>query len=95
MKGYAKLAQPLTDLVRGANVPKNAGKTVYRAALQAIKLANIWTPTHAKAFLALKTVLTSEPVLKAPRFDGTPFIVTTDGCMDGFGGMLTKKYTET
>lgn len=95
VKGYAKLAQPLTDLVRGANVPKNAGKTVYRAALQAIKLANIWTPTHAKAFLALKTVLTSEPVLKAPRFDGTPFIVTTDGCMDGFGGMLTKKYTET
>jgi len=95
VKGYAKIAQPLTDLVRGVNVPKNAGKTVYRAALQAVKLTNTWTKAHTKAFLALKTVLTSEPVLKAPRFDGTPFIVTTDGCMDGFGGMLTQKFTET
>ena len=68
---------------------------VYRAALQAMKLANTWAPTHTKAFLALKTALTSEPVLKAPRFDGTPFIVTTDGCMEGFGGMLAQKFTET
>jgi len=95
VKGYAKLAQPLTDLVRGVNVPKNTGKAVYCTALQAVKLVNIWTPIHAKAFLALKTVLTSEPVLKAPQFDGTPFIVTTDGCMDGFSGVLTQKYMET
>ena len=90
VKGYARIAQPLTDLVRGANVPKNAGKMVYHAALQAMKLANTWAPTHTKAFLALKTALTSEPVLKAPRFYGTPFIVTTDGCMEGFGGMLAQ-----
>jgi hypothetical protein len=95
VKGYARIAQPLTDLVRGVNVPKNAGKAVYRATLQSVKLANIWTPTHAKAFMALKTFLTSEPVLKVPRFDGTPFIVTTDSCMDGFGGMLSQKFTET
>jgi len=86
VKGYAKIAQPLTDLVRGVNVPKNTGKTVYCAALQAVKLTNTWTKAHTKAFLALKTVLMSEPILKAPRFDGTPFIVTTDGCMNGFGG---------
>jgi len=95
VKGYAKIAQPLTDLVRGVNVPKNTGKTVYCAALQAVKLTNTWTKAHTKAFLALKTVLMSEPILKAPRFDGTPFIVTTDGCMNGFGGMLTQKFTET
>ena len=95
MKGYAKLAQPLTDLVRSMNVPKNACKAAYCAALQAVKLANTWKPTHTKAFLALKTILTSEPVLKAPRFDSTPFIVTTNGCMDGFGGMLMQNYTET
>ena len=95
MKGYARIAQPLTDLVCSVNVPKNAGKATYRAALQAVKLVNTWTKAHTKAFLALKTALTSEPVLKAPRFDGTPFIVTTDGCMDRFGGMLTQKFTET
>jgi len=34
-------------------------------------------------------------VLKAPCFDGTLFIVTTDGCKDGFGGMLAQRFTET
>jgi len=95
IKGYVKIAQPLTDLVRSVNMPKNAGKAAYWAALQAMKPTNSWTKTHAKAFLALKTVLTSEPMLKAPRFDGTPFIITTDGCMDGFGRMLVQKFTET
>ncbi|KAI6025244.1 hypothetical protein PISMIDRAFT_78150, partial [Pisolithus microcarpus 441] len=41
-----------------------------------------------KAFQQLKQVLMSEPVLRAPRFDGTPFILTTDGCKDGFGDSL-------
>jgi hypothetical protein len=57
VKGYTKIAQPLTDLVHSVNVPKNAGKATYRAALQAVKLTNSWTKTHAKAFLALKMVL--------------------------------------
>ena len=87
VKGYAKMAQPLTDLVRGAAIPRDAGKAAYRAALQKIKLANVWSPAQESAFLNLKKALTSEPVLKAPRFDGTPFIVTSDSCQDGFGGM--------
>src|SRR5882762_885168 len=95
VKNYAKIAQPLSDLIRGAAIPKDCGKAAYRAALQAIKLANTWTPAHSVAFLGLKTALTSEPVLKAPRFDGTPFIVTTDGSKDGFGGMLAQRFTET
>ena len=95
VKNYAKIAQPLSDLIRGAAIPKDCGKAAYRAALQAVKLANTWTPAHSVAFLGLKTALTSEPVLKAPRFDGTPFIVTTDGSKDGFGSMLAQHFPET
>lgn len=95
VKGYAKIAQPLTDLVRNTAIPQNTGKTAYRAALNKVKLANIWTLTHAHAFLTLKQALTSEPVLKAPRFDNTPFTVTSDGCKEGFGGMLAQWFTET
>ena len=95
IKGYAKLTSPLTDLIRGAEVPKMAGKAAYRAALRKAKLPNLWTPTHQSAFTAIKITLTSDPVLKAPRFDGTPFIVTSDGCKEGFGAMLAQKFTET
>jgi len=95
VKNYAKIAQPLTDLVHGAAVPKDCGKAAYCAVLQGIKLANIWMPTHLVAFLGLKAVLTSEPVLKVPCFNGTPFIVTTDGSKEGFGGMLAQHFAET
>ena len=37
--------------------------------------------------------LTNELVLKGPKFDGTPFIVTTDGCKYGFAGMLSQRHT--
>jgi hypothetical protein len=95
IKNYARIAQPLTDLIKGAAIPKNAGKAAYRAALRRVKLANTWSVAHQTAFLTLKNALTSEPVLKAPRFDGTPFIVTSDGCMEGFGAMLAQRFRET
>jgi RNase H-like domain found in reverse transcriptase len=53
-------------------------------------LIGLWKEEHEKAFLGLKIALTKEPVLKGPRFDGTPFIVTTDGCKYGFAGMLSQ-----
>jgi hypothetical protein len=95
IKGYARLAQPLTNLLRAAAVPKNAGKATYRSALRRVKLDNVWTNAHKNAFLGLKIALTSNPVLKAPLFDGTPFIVTSDGCQEGFGAMLAQRFTET
>jgi len=30
---------------------------------------------HDKAFIRLKAVITTEPVLKGPKWDGTPFVV--------------------
>jgi len=87
VKGYAKTAQPLTDLIHSAAIPRNTGKAVYLAALQKIKLANVWGPTQKAAFLSLKKALTLEPMLKVPHFDGTPFIITSDGCQDAFSAL--------
>jgi RNase H-like domain found in reverse transcriptase len=95
IRGYAKLVQPLSDLLRSADIPKNTGKSTYCAALQRVKLANIWTEKHQKCFLDLKAVLMSDPVLMAPRFDGTPFIVTSNGCKEGFGAMLAQQVNVT
>ena len=46
--------------------------------------------THS---LRLKAIMTSEPVLRGPRWDGTPFIVTSDGSKDAFGAVLAQKST--
>jgi hypothetical protein len=93
IKGYAALAQPLTDLGRRLDVPKGKGKAAYRRAMKQHSLTDVWTPEHEKAFLRLKIALTNEPVLKGPKFDGTPFIVTTDGCKYGFTGMLSQRHS--
>ena len=57
------------------------------------KLMDIWKPEHTKAFLDLKRKLVSEPVLQAPQFDGTLFILTMDGSKDAFTGVLLQKVT--
>ena len=58
-------------------------------------LKDKWTDTHTKAFLNLKVEMTSEPVLRGPKWDGTPFIITTDGSQDAFGAVLTQKFEYT
>jgi hypothetical protein len=90
IKDYAIIAQPLTDLCRGIDVPRNKGKGAYRKAMRNMSLVGKWTTELNDAFLNLKLALTSEPVLRSPRYDGTPFVVTTDGCMTGFAGVLSQ-----
>jgi len=90
IKDYAVIAQPLTDLCRGLDVPKHKGKGAYRQAMRNMSLVGKWTPELNNAFLNLKKALTSEPVIRSPRYDGTPFVVTTDGCMTGFAGVLSQ-----
>ena len=87
------MAQPLTDLAKGLDVPKGKGKAAYRRAMKGHSLEGLWTKEHTHAFLKLKIALTSEPILKGPKFDGTPFVITTDGCKYGFAGMLTQRHT--
>jgi hypothetical protein len=59
VKGYSKIAAPLTALCS----PKTVGWP--------------WTPDHQAAFDALKTALSTAPVIHAPDL-GAPYTVTTD-----------------
>jgi hypothetical protein len=74
------------------DLPEKYTKTLYRKTMLNHKLKDRWTNEHTKAFLALKAAMTSKPVLKGPKWDGTPFIVTTDGCKDAFRAVLTQKF---
>ncbi|KAI9569552.1 hypothetical protein HD554DRAFT_1978789, partial [Boletus coccyginus] len=56
-------------------------------------LAPYWIAKHMKAFTRLKHILLEEPVLRAPKFDSTPFILITDMLKDGFGAVLTQRST--
>ena len=93
IKGYAMIAQPLTDLAHNLELPKQKGKAAYACAMKGFLLADLWKREHNHTFLKLKIVLTCEPVLKGLKYDGTPFIVTMDGCKNGFTRMLTQRFT--
>jgi hypothetical protein len=95
IKGYAKLEQPLRDILRKVDVPKGVGKQTYQRAMRNYKLKDIWSGEHDKTFVEIKRRLISEPVLQAPRFDGTHFILTTDGSKDAFAGVLVQHITST
>ncbi|KAJ7137882.1 hypothetical protein C8R44DRAFT_551697, partial [Mycena epipterygia] len=61
--------------------------------MRAVDLRKQWGAKERTVFVTLKAALTSEPVvLKGPVFDGRPFIVTTDGSKEGFGGMLCQRF---
>ncbi|KAJ3507688.1 hypothetical protein NMY22_g16851 [Coprinellus aureogranulatus] len=95
IRGYASVEKPLRDLLRAVPIPKGTKKSQYQRIMKGYKLADVWKDEHTKAFMALKMRLVSEPVLCAPRFDGTPFILTTDGCIDAFAGVLAQKIKTT
>jgi transposase InsO family protein len=95
IKGYAKKEQPLRDLLREVELPEKYTKSVYRRVMSNYSLKDKWTMEHTKAFLHLKAEMTAEPVLRGPKWDGTPFIITTDGCQDAFGAVLTQRFEYT
>jgi transposase InsO family protein len=91
IKDYAKIEQPLRDLIREVDLPEKYSKTVYRRIMANHSFEGRWTTRHTEAFLKLKAIMTSEPVLRGPKWDGTPFVVTSDGSKDAFGAVLAQK----
>lgn len=72
---YARIVAPLTNLTRDPqiDIPKagwKARKGAYKQALQSISLKDKWTLEHQKAFIMLKVILSSEPVVRSPQYDG-------------------------
>jgi transposase InsO family protein len=95
IKGYAKKEQPLRDLLREIDLPDKYTKSVYRRVMTNYDLKDKWAEEHTKAFLNLKAEMTAEPVLRGPKWDGTPFIITTDGSQDAFGAVLSQRFEYT
>jgi len=95
VKGYAALEKPLRDLLRAVDIPNSTKKSVYQQIMRNYKLQPHWKTEHTATFVNLKAWLVSEPVLTAPRFDGTHFILTTDTCKDAFAGVLLQKIKTT
>ena len=93
--GYAKKEQPLRDLLRKVKLPEKYTKTIYRRIMSDFKLKDIWTKEHTEAFINLKAEMISEPVLRGPKWDGSPFIITTDGSQDAFGAVLAQVFEYT
>ena len=91
VKGYALIESPLQNLLCQVPIPPGAKKHKYQQTMKTFKLKELWTTEHTKMFLTLKARLISEPVLSAPRYDGTPFILTTDGCKDALAGVLSSR----
>jgi transposase InsO family protein len=91
VKGYAQVEGPLRNLLRQVPIPAGTKKHKYQQIMKAFKLKDAWTPDHTKTFINLKARLISEPVLSAPVYDGTPFILTTDGSKDAFAGVLSQR----
>jgi hypothetical protein len=51
----------------------------------------LWEEKHTKAFLDLKAMLISKPILQAPKYNGANFMVTSDGCAEGFTAVLSQR----
>ena len=94
-KEYAQLEAPLRNILHQVPITAGTRKHMYHRIMKGFKLEKIWDQNHTKTFLALKACLVSELILSAPRYNGTPFILTTDGCKDMFAGVLAQEITMT
>jgi hypothetical protein len=90
IKAYVKWEGPLRDLLLKVPLDNAHSKTLYRRAMSSFKLEPHWKPEHTRAFLDLKVAITSRPVLHAPKYDRSHFIITIDGCIEGFTAVLSQ-----
>ena len=90
IKDYAKIKMPLRNLIREVELPDKYSEAVYRRIMANHDLKGHWKTQHTEMFLKLKPIMTSEPVLHGHRWDGTPFVVTSDGSTEAFGVVLAQ-----
>lgn len=86
IQGYARLALPLTALLKGLDKQDKKGKLMRWGRLSDAKVKEIrdafakqWTPECDEAFTALKQALVSAPVLRLPD-PAEPFELVCDAC---------------
>lgn len=96
IKDFARLTEPLSSITKGVTYPRhqkgrNGGisKGAYKAALYATKVK--WTDDLCNSFVAVKSALTSFPVLRSPNYS-LPFKVETDASLRGFGAILSQDF---
>jgi transposase InsO family protein/dUTPase len=84
IKGFASIAQPLTELMGS---PKTKGK--HSRTTKTESKPWIWKSTEQASFDNLKEALLSPPLLAYPDFT-KPFIVRTDASTHGLGAVLCQ-----
>jgi len=84
----------LLDQVRDRKLSLSANKTELFMT-EAVCVGATVGPDGIKPDLTKLTAIMDwqQPILKGPQFNGTPFIVTTDGSGQAFGGSLAQKFT--
>ena len=99
IRGYARMACPLTDLLKGIDASDRKGRLLQWGKLSAEEARKVeesfkgkWTQQCADAFNALKTALVTAPVLALPDFS-KPFTVVVDACSaaPAVGGALLQE----
>ena len=83
MEGFAKLAAPLHHLV--AELAASKSRRSERQVLEK------WTEEHRQSFEALKSKLTTAPVLAYADFS-LPFILEVDASHGGLGAVLSQEH---
>ena len=88
VKGYAKIAGPLHNLVNSLSPGRKGQKHPQRKRL--VSVEESWGPEHQAAFQELKDRLTGAEVLAFADF-AKPFILETDASHEGLGAILSQK----
>lgn len=96
VKDYAKIAKPLTKLLRGEECPHGHGNSNAmkngQVSKHVSKSIQIKFDNDAKrSFDILKKILTSNDVLAFPNFEN-PFILTTDASDKAIGAVLSQQF---
>jgi hypothetical protein len=90
IQSYTKQEGPLRHLIKTALLKAPYSKATYRHILREFKLEECWTAAHTGSFLDLKAALVSQPILQVPKYNGSNFVVMSDGCQEGFAAVLSQ-----